>query len=40
MDNYEKSKLCDCLEIIKYQDGDTVIKEGHKGDSFYLILEG
>ena len=40
LDSYERQKLCDCLEILNFEEGDTIIKEGHKGHSFYLILEG
>lgn len=40
LDTYERQKLCDCLEIIQYDDGDCVIKEGHTGNTFFLVLEG
>lgn len=40
LDNYEKQKLCDCLEILNFEENENVIKEGHTGDTFYLIIEG
>lgn len=40
LDNYERSKLCDCLWIKVYTDGMYVIKEGERGDTFYMIIEG
>lgn len=40
LDNYERQKLCDCLEILNHKEGDVVIKEGHTGKTFYLIIEG
>ena len=40
LDNYERSKLCDCLTITEYDKGQYVIKEGEKGNTFFLVLEG
>lgn len=40
LDNYERSKLCDCLEILNYENGEKVFSEGQKGNTFYLIIEG
>jgi cAMP-dependent protein kinase regulator len=40
LDNYERSKLCDCLKIQIFEQGQRVIREGEKGNSFYLIIEG
>lgn len=40
LDNYERQKLCDCLEIVNFEDKDTVIKEGHMGNTFFIVLEG
>lgn len=40
MDSYERSKLCDCLEIVIFNEGANIIREGHNGDTFYLIIEG
>lgn len=37
---YERDKLCDCLKIEKFKKGDTIIKQGDKGNTFYFIKEG
>ncbi len=36
----EKEKLCDCLQISDYQKGEYIIKEGESGNVFYFIIEG
>ena len=36
----EKDKVCDCLQPVLYRPGEYVIKQGDKGDRFYLIQEG
>lgn len=40
LDNYERSKLCDCLNILTFEAGERIINEGDKGNTFYLIIEG
>lgn len=40
LDNYERSKLCDCLNILTFENGERIINEGDKGNTFYLIIEG
>lgn len=40
LDQYERSKLCDCLKIQIFEQGQRVIRESEKGDTFYLIIEG
>lgn len=37
---YERSKLADALDTIKYPAGSTIIKEGDPGDAFYLLESG
>ena len=37
LDNYEREKICDCLTTEVFNKDDTIIKEGEKGDRFYLI---
>lgn len=36
----EISKLADCLEPISFKPGDTVVKQGDSGDSFYIVVNG
>jgi len=40
MDPYERTHLCDGLKDLKVKAGDYVIKEGEKGDRFYMVDEG
>lgn len=40
LDNYERQKVCDCLETEEFNKGDYIIREGDAGDKFYLIQEG
>ncbi|KAJ5239842.1 hypothetical protein N7468_004461 [Penicillium chermesinum] len=37
---YERSKIADALDTIKYPAGATVIAEGDPGDAFYLLESG
>ncbi|KAE8388770.1 cyclic nucleotide-binding-like protein [Aspergillus alliaceus] len=37
---YERSKIADALDAIKYSAGSTIIKEGDPGDAFYLLESG
>ncbi|KAL5357766.1 cyclic nucleotide-binding-like protein [Aspergillus floccosus] len=37
---YERSKIADALEPIKYPSGSTIITEGDPGDAFYLLESG
>ncbi|WPH01488.1 Hypothetical protein R9X50_00433400 [Acrodontium crateriforme] len=37
---YERSKIADALETIKYPAGSTIIKEGDVGDKFYILESG
>ena len=40
LDNYERSKLCDCLNILTFEPNQRIITEGEKGNTFYLVIEG
>lgn len=37
---YERSKIADALDTIKHPAGETIIKEGDPGESFYLLESG
>ena len=37
---YERSKVADALDAIKYSAGSTIITEGDPGDAFYLLESG
>lgn len=37
---YERSKIADALDTIKYPAGSTIIREGDPGDAFYLLESG
>ncbi|PVU93220.1 hypothetical protein BB561_003382 [Smittium simulii] len=40
LESYERQKIADSLESVTYLDGEVVIKQGDKGDCFYLIEDG
>ncbi|OXB70515.1 UNVERIFIED_CONTAM: hypothetical protein H355_008675 [Colinus virginianus] len=40
VDPYERSKLADALKTKTYNKGDVIIREGDKGDTFYVLLDG
>ncbi len=37
---YERSKVADALETVKFGSGDHIITEGEPGDAFYLLESG
>ena len=37
---YERAKIADALDTIKYPPGSTIIAEGDPGDAFYLLESG
>lgn len=37
---YERAKVADALDTLKYPLGSTIIKEGDPGDAFYLLESG
>lgn len=37
---YERSKIADALETLKFPAGSTIIKEGDVADSFYILEDG
>ena len=40
LDDYERGKICDCLQSQKYKPEDKIIKEGERGNTFFFIEEG
>ena len=40
VDNYELSQICDAIKSEKCSEGDYIIKQGEKGDKFYILDEG
>ncbi|KAL8732216.1 MAG: hypothetical protein Q9166_002964 [cf. Caloplaca sp. 2 TL-2023] len=37
---YERSKIADALETQKFNDGQTIIQEGDKGEAFFMVEQG
>eukprot|EP01113_Clastostelium_recurvatum_P021969 TRINITY_DN260_c0_g1_i3.p1 TRINITY_DN260_c0_g1~~TRINITY_DN260_c0_g1_i3.p1 ORF type:complete len:758 (-),score=262.72 TRINITY_DN260_c0_g1_i3:110-2290(-) len=37
---YERSTIADALEPKSYQDGEYIIRQGEKGDAFYILEKG
>lgn len=37
---YERSKVADALETVKFQAGQNIITEGEPGDNFYMLESG
>lgn len=37
---YERAKIADALETVKFSDGKNIITEGEPGDAFYLLESG
>lgn len=40
LDDYEREKICDCLQSQTFTPGSYVIREGESGSSFFFIEEG
>ena len=40
MEEYEIEQAVDALEQAQYAKGDTIIKQGEEGDSFYVVIDG
>jgi cAMP-dependent protein kinase regulator len=37
---YERSKIADALETVKYPAGETIIQEGEPGENFFILEDG
>jgi len=40
MDKYERSKIADAIKEVKFNQGDTIIRQGDQGDVFFILVEG
>lgn len=40
LDRYERAKVSDALVERVYEDGEYIIKQGERGDNFYILEEG
>lgn len=37
---YERTMIADALEPVTFKDGETIMREGEPGDTFFIIVEG
>lgn len=40
LDKWERLTVADALELVSFEDGETIVKQGEAGDDFYIIVEG
>ncbi|KAA0708964.1 cGMP-dependent protein kinase 2 [Triplophysa tibetana] len=40
LNNVQLSKIIDCMEEVKFQNNEVIVREGTEGNSFYIILKG
>ncbi|CAL8394141.1 unnamed protein product [Gadus morhua 'NCC'] len=40
LNDIQLSKIIDSMEEVKFQDKDTIVREGAEGNTFYIILKG
>lgn len=40
LDKWERLSVADALESAEYKDGEVIVKQGEKGDEFFIIVEG
>jgi len=37
---YERTMIADALDPVMFNEGETIVREGEPGDTFYIIVEG
>ena len=40
LDKFERMTVADALEQVCFEDNETIVTQGEKGDDFYIIVEG
>ncbi len=40
LDEWERLTIADALEPISFESGASIVKQGERGDEFYIIVEG
>lgn len=40
MDKWERLTVADSLELVSFDDAETIVKQGEPGDDFFIIVEG
>jgi cAMP-dependent protein kinase regulator len=40
LDKFERMTVADSLEQVLFDDNETIVVQGEKGDDFYIIVEG
>lgn len=40
LDSFERLQVADALEAVTFNQGSVIIKQGEKGDNFYIVVEG
>lgn len=40
LDKWERLTVADALEPVRFEDGETIVRQGEPGDDFYIIVEG
>lgn len=40
MDPYERVKIADALKVVICKKGESVVRQGEQGDSFFMVEEG
>jgi cAMP-dependent protein kinase regulator len=40
LDKWERLTVADALEPVQFNDGDSIVEQGEKGNDFFIIVEG